>query len=168
MDSSLYALNKNKKNMTKLFVNKDIIGQTSGLLLALYTKNFGKSVMQKGISGIVFQQIAISSELLLYKYPSRYLLINSFSNVFRNISWISIGAANSSIIANIASESNKEISDIFTNVSVVNTIGSSIGMYIGTKIVQQSTKYSHYLSPILCMLQIGLFYQIATNLKSNN
>lgn len=171
-NSSLYALSKHKQ-ITKLYIYKDIIGQLSGLLIAYHTKNnnINKHILVKeGYKICTIQQIAIMLELTLRYNPNRYILYTGISNTLKNISWIHLGAINAQLIYNISKQSTsdgkviKNIPDIYTNISIINTIGSSLGMYIGTKLINNTkltiVKQLCILSPSLYLCQLYLMKKI--------
>lgn len=162
-NNALFALNKHTQ-ITKLYTYKDIIGQLSGLTIAYFIKNKDtkkEKLIKEGYKVCIFQQSAIIFEMLLRFYPNKYILFTGISNTFKNVSWITLGAINAQLISNISKNSNNEIPEIYTNLSIINTISSSLGMYIGTKLINISKltikKQIFIISPIL---SIGQFYSI--------
>lgn len=156
-NNSLYALNKHK-NITKLYTYKDIIGQLSGLSIAYIIKNKEtkkEKLIKEGYKVCILQQLSVSFEMVLRFYPTKYILFTGISNTVKNVSWILLGAINAQLIANVSKNSNKEIPEIYTNLSIFNTIGSTVGMYIGTKLINVNfKKQSIIISPLLFMGQL--------------
>ena len=166
LDCQLFALNKQptRQKITQLYIFKDIIGQTSGLFIALHSRKI-TNVTHKGIQSILLQQVALTIETLLQKSPHRYILYSSVSNMLKNISWIGLGAVNSKCLLDISQKTDKDITEVFTNVNVINTIGSSIGMYLGTRLTKHKVSFNNKLyiiSPLLCIVQ-GIFFAQMTN-----
>lgn len=164
INNALYALNKNK-NITKLYVYKDLIGQLSGLGLAYIMKNDDKDntkkLLQNGYKVCALQTIANMFEFSLIYYPSKYLIFSGISNTLKNVTWITLGGINAQLIANIAKKNDDEISNIYTNISIINTLSGSLGMYLGTKI-SSYPKLKH-IFPYMAILQ---FYTINKMIKS--
>ena len=65
--------------------------------------------------------------------PDYFLPVAGFSNILLNISFISFGAINAKCIQNLANNNNT--GEIYSNISIVNTLGSSFGLLLGIGIV---------------------------------
>jgi hypothetical protein len=65
--------------------------------------------------------------------PEYFLPVAGVSNILSNISFIGFGAINAKCIQKLATDEN--IGEIYAKISVFNTIGSSVGLFIGLGII---------------------------------
>lgn len=149
-DATLFAL-KRCSNVTTSYVYKNVIGQTVGLALNLLFKRQIKG-NEYGIAAlsICASQLAYNLDIFLYRQPQRYLVYKSISGCIQNVNWILIGAVNSRVMMHLC-DSSTDISEIFSEISVANTIGSSLGLVTGAFLVKK-------LSNCALRTKIGLSY----------
>ena len=130
--SLLSALSTNESEIVRTFnyVGKDIIGQIGSLW---YLSKIGNNVDKNPKKLILYSNIIQQSSFLLNCltpiFPESFILIAGVSNIISNISFTGFGAVNARSIQELAIDDN--VGEIYAKISVVNTIGSSIGMVIG-------------------------------------
>ena len=138
------------------YIGKDIAGQLGGLW---YINKIGKRVdtQSKQITNINLgiNEISILLECLTPFLPIyTFIPIAGLANVGKNISFTGLGAINAKIIQKLAKDNN--IGEIYSKITMINTLGSSIGMGIGLAlsglIPDHSTRLC--LMPILSILRI--------------
>lgn len=116
---------------TANYIGKDIIGQLGGLFyMAQIGKEADKNPRKFLLYSNIFQQTAFASICMTPYCPEYFLPIAGLSNVMFNLSFTSFGAINAKCITELSSAS-KNTGEIYAKVSVLNTLGSSIGLMIG-------------------------------------
>lgn len=113
------------------YIGKDIIGQIGGLW---YMNKMGSKIDKESgkfiTHSMIFQQVAVIAECATPLLPiSTFIPVAGIANIAKNISFTGFGAVNARIIQKLAEDNN--IGEIYAKISVLNTIGSSIGMCIG-------------------------------------
>lgn len=116
------------------YIGKDIIGQIGGMI---FINRFGQKVDKEPKKFIKYamtiQQISLLAECSTPLLPVDYFLpIASTANMGKNISFTGFGAINATIIPKLALDNN--IGEIYAKLSIVNTLGSTLGMGIGLSI----------------------------------
>lgn len=115
---------------TANYIGKDIIGQIGGLI---YIANMGKKSDQQPTRFLfysnILQQSAYISMCMTPLIPNYFLPIAGFSNILSNISFTGFGVINAKCIQILAIDNN--MGEMYAKVSVINTLGSSIGLLIG-------------------------------------
>lgn len=123
------------------YIGKDIIGQIGGMIYAMRTgKKADHSKKNYAITGVKFSQAGcymenFSKHLIDYAgivNPLFPLLFLGSANFLKNISWITIGAANA---AKIASMSKEHTGQIYSEIAAINTFASTLGMACGIGII---------------------------------
>jgi hypothetical protein len=119
---------------TANYIGKDIIGQIGGLLyMSKMSKQSDKNPHTFLLYSNILQQFAYISMCSTPMMPDYFLPVAGFSNILLNISFISFGAINAKCIQNLANNNNT--GEIYSNISIVNTLGSSFGLLLGIGIV---------------------------------
>jgi len=115
------------------YVGKDIIGQLGalGYISKMSTKADKDPHRFLGYSHGI-QQLAFASMFITPLVPNLFLPIAGCSNILSNISFAGIGAVNAMCIQKLAIDNN--IGEIYAKISVINMIGSSLGLGIGVGI----------------------------------
>lgn len=113
------------------YVGKDIIGQTAGLW---YMNKMGRDADKnphKFINrSMTLQQSAVMLESVTPLIDSSlFLPMAGISNTAKNISFVGFGAINAKVIQKIAGTD--KIGEVYSQVTMINTIGSSLGMLLG-------------------------------------
>jgi hypothetical protein len=150
------------------YIGKDILGQLGGLFFVLKTaKNSDKKPVKYISQGIITQQIAYNLEnsLPLISNSNFLLPCLGFSSLLKNISFISIGAVNANNLQKLES---KNIGELYSKVSIINTLFSSIGMISGLGIIYLVPSYSFRSYVILPCLGILSIYTIRKATKMVN
>jgi hypothetical protein len=135
--SMLHAVGANVDTgtiITANYIGKDIVGQVGGLF---YIHRMGKSVDKTPLKFLkysnILQQTAIVAECLTPVIGNYFLLIAGSANIAKNISFTGFGSINAQCSQRLATDNN--IGEIYAKSTVINTIGSSIGMLGGLYLI---------------------------------
>lgn len=138
------------------YIGKDIVGQIGGLY---YMNKMGQKAdkdPEKFVKySMAFQQTAVFMECATPMLPiSMFIPVAGLANVGKNIAATGIGAVNAKIIAKLAEENN--VGEIYAKISVLNTLGSTIGMGLGLAIAAKVPDHSMRMGimPFLTMIRI--------------
>ena len=104
---------------------------------------------------MAFQQTSVFMECATPMLPiSTFIPVAGLANVGKNIAFTGIGAVNAKIIATLAEDNN--VGEIYAKISVLNTLGSTIGMGLGLVIAAHIPDHTTRLGlmPILTMIRI--------------
>lgn len=131
---SVIGRTSNELTFSVNYIGKDIVGQIGGLW---YINKMGVKADKEPNTFIkhsmILQQSAVFLECTTPLIPViAFIPIAGVANICKNISFTGFGAVNAKIIQKLAEEDN--IGEIYAKISVLNTIGSSIGMGIGLTI----------------------------------
>ena len=159
-DSMLQVIGEcSESYRTMNYIGKDIIGQVGGLA---YMAKLGKTADKNPKSFLLYsnvlQQLSIMSISMTPLIPAElFLPVAGTSNVLQNICFTGFGAINAKCIQTLATDNN--IGEIYAKVTVINTIGSSIGLMIGLGITSiipdNNTRLA--LVPVLGLLRVHTF-----------
>lgn len=118
-------------NMSSTYIAKDIIGQLGSLyFMNKISDKVDTSPVSNVNKALILQQLCISIEYMSPIVPSYLLLpILGISNIGQNISFVVIGSINTKVIQQIAIDNN--ICEVYSKLSLLNTLASSVGMTIG-------------------------------------
>jgi hypothetical protein len=132
------------------YVGKDIIGQLGalGYISKMSTKADKEPYKFLTYSHIV-QQLAFVSMFTTPLVPTFFLPIAGCSNILSNISFAGFGAVNAMCIQKLATNNN--IGEVYAKISVINMIGSSIGLLIGVGITVAIPDHSTRLCLTPCL-----------------
>jgi hypothetical protein len=138
------------------YIGKDIVGQIGGLY---YMNKMGQKADKDPVKFIKysnsFQQSSIFMQCATPLLPlSTFIPVAGFANVAMNISFTGFGAMNAKIIQKLAEEDN--VGEIYAKISVLNTIGSTLGMGIGLVIAARVPDHTMRMGllPILAGIRI--------------
>ena len=139
-DNMLYSIDTNSnENKTLNYLGKDIIGQIGGIL---YMSKMAHKADTNTPNFLLYSNILQQSSYIVMCitpfYTSYFLPIAGLSNILANISFTGFGAVNAKCIQKI-SENNTNIDEIYSKITVFNTLGSTLGLSIGM--------YINYLIP---------------------
>jgi hypothetical protein len=153
---SVIGKTSNELTVSVNYIGKDIIGQIGGLF---YINRIGKKADKNPISFIkhsmVLQQSAVLLECSTTLLPvDAFIPVAGIANISKNISSIGFGAVNAKIIQKLAIDDN--VGEIYSKISMFNTIGSSLGMGIGLVIVSYLPEHELRIGiiPILAGIRI--------------
>lgn len=145
--------------ITSNYIGKDIVGQLGGLV---YINKMGKQADAQPRKFLmysnIFQQSAILIECITPLIPTYYFIaVAGGANIAKNISFTGIGAINAKCIQKLAIDNN--IGQIYAKISILNTLGSSIGMLIGLLFATQLLNHTLIvgLIPFLAVARIYTF-----------
>jgi len=164
--SMLHSINTDSEmTRTMNYVGKDIIGQIGGLF---YLANIGKKIDQKPEKFLLYSNIIQQGSFLSITMtpftPEYFLVIAGASNILSNISFTSYGAINAKCIQKLSLSDN--VGEIYAKVSIVNTMGSSIGLLLGLFITMKVPDHSGRLMilPFLGIFRVYSFQRAIKNL----
>jgi len=128
---SVIGQTSNELTFSINYIGKDIVGQIGGLW---YMNKMGKKIDKNPKifvkNSMLLQQSAVLLECMTPILPViSFLPVAGLANITKNISFTGFGAVNAKIIQTLAEENN--IGEIYAKISILNTIGSSIGMGLG-------------------------------------
>ena len=113
------------------YVSKDIIGQVGGLF---FMSKIGKKIDLNPKKALIvtniLQQSSLFSTLFIPQVPQFFIPITGFSSILSNASFTIFGALNAKCIQTISKDDNN-ICEIYAKISLLNTLGSSIGLFLG-------------------------------------
>jgi hypothetical protein len=153
---AMLGQDSNSLTLSVNYIGKDIVGQVGGLY---YMNKMGQKADKEPSKFIkyamAFQQSSIAMQCATPLLPLPvFIPVAGLANVAMNISFTGFGAVNAKIIQKLAEEDN--IGEIYAKISVLNTIGSSIGMTLGLFVTAQVPDHTMRLGllPILAGLRI--------------
>lgn len=153
---SIIGKASNELTFSVNYIGKDIVGQLGGIY---YMNKMGEKADKESSKFIkysmILQQSAVIMECATPLLPlGSFIPIAGIANVTKNISFTGFGAVNAKIIQTLSEEDN--IGEIYAKISVLNTIGSSVGMGIGLLIASKIPDHTMRLGlvPILAGLRI--------------
>ena len=164
--SMLHAVSKSSEISSINYIGKDIIGQIGSLI---YIVNHSKTVDNKTEKFLFHANALQQSSYFLMSmtplYSSHFLIIAGTSNILSNMSFISYGAVNAKYITKLALDNN--IGEIYAKITVINSLGSSLGllMGLGLTILIPSHEERLCLIPLLGFLRIYSFNLALKNIK---
>lgn len=142
---------------TTNYIAKDIIGQIG---CVMYISKFGKLVDANPNKFLIYSNVMQQlSYVILYNSSSEYFLpIAGLANILSNISFIGFGSINAKCIEKL---SNNNIGEIYAKLSVINTIGSSIGLCAGIYIINYVPVC---VLPVLSLLRVYSIHKSVKNI----
>jgi flagellar biosynthesis protein FlhB len=146
----------NELTLSVNYIGKDIVGQLGGLW---YMNKMGQKADKEPSKFIKYsmisQQSAVFMECATPLLPiTTFIPVAGLANIAQNISATGLGAVNAKIIQKLAQENN--IGEIYAKISVLNTLGSTIGMGVGLIIAANIPDHSMrlILMPILTYMRV--------------
>ena len=138
------------------FIGKDLIGQLGALT---YMNKMGQKADRDPKKFIKYSMILQQSSVFLESFTPLlpmgvFIPVAGLSNIMMNISFTGFGAMNAKIIPKLAEDNN--IGEIYSKLSVINTMGSSLGMGLGLGVAALIPDHSVRLGvlPILALIRI--------------
>ena len=113
------------------YIGKNVVGQIGGLYFILNkSKSIDKNPKSFINKSIVYNSLSIYIESITVLLPvTSFIFVAGSANILKNVSWTYYGAVNAKIIQNLSIDNN--ISEIYSKITILNTISSSIGMGVG-------------------------------------
>ena len=138
------------------YIGKDIIGQLGGLgYMAKMAKKADQNPHQFLFYSNAIQQASFLAVCTTPLVPAYFLPIAGCSNIFSNIAFTCYGALNAKCIQTIATNNNT--GEVYAKITMVNTLGSSIGLLLGLGITLVVPDHASRLA-IIPLLAIGRIY----------
>jgi hypothetical protein len=121
--------------LTTNFIGKDIIGNIGGLLFMNKISKIVDNDTKKCLIYVnIFQQIGIILECITPIVNSIFFIpLAGLANITRNLSYTGYGAMNAKCIEKLSEGNN--IGEVYAKVTILNTIGSTLGMLSGLTII---------------------------------
>jgi hypothetical protein len=145
---------------------KDIFGQLGGLFIIHKTSKFAdKYPLHYGMYSNVVFQFAVLLECSLLFIPFKYFIfITIGTTILKNIAFINFSAINVKCIQCIVEENSQfGIASIYSHISIINTIFSSMGMMTGLILLYYFPNTIFYILPITSMIR---FYSYNKMIKT--
>lgn len=132
---SVLGNSSNELALSVNYIGKDIVGQLGGLYYINKNGNRADREPVKFINtSLVIQESSVILECATPFLPIyTFIPLAGMANVGKNVSFTGIGAINARIIQKLAEENN--VGEIYAKISVLNTLGSSVGMSLGLYLV---------------------------------
>lgn len=152
------------------YIGKDIIGQIGGLW---YINKIGNKVDKDPKKfakySLAFQQFSVFAECATpLLAPDAFVAIAGCANMGKNISATGLGAINAKIIPILAQDNN--MGEMYAKLSMLNTLGSSIGMISGLCVAALVPDHSTRLCimPIFTALRLYSYNKSIDGLLDTN
>jgi hypothetical protein len=139
------------------FITKDIIGQFTGSLYSFHkSKVIDNNISSFASKGLILEQSSLYINMVIPLLPvSYYFPVASLSSILINISFTFLGAINAKSMYNLTT--NKNSSEIYTHLNIVNTLSTTLGMLTGVGIINYIND-PIIISLILFKMSIGRFF----------
>lgn len=138
------------------FISKDLVGQLGALYYMNKMGNKSDNDPKKFIKySLILQQSSIFLDSMTPLLPlGVFIPIAGLSNIMMNISFTGFGAVNTKVITKLAKDDN--VGEIYSKLSVINTLGSSLGMVLGMGIVSVMPDHNTrlFILPVLTMIRV--------------
>lgn len=131
---SVLGQSSSQTSFSASYIGKDIFGQIGGVM---YMSRIGRSA-DTAPQNFVRRSLCIQQTAMAVECATPFLPLTGFipvagmANISQNIASTSIGAVNAKIIQKL---SHNNVGEIYAKVSILNTLGSSIGMSAGLGVV---------------------------------
>ena len=137
------------------YIGKDIIGQLGSLVyLSKVSKNSDKEPLKFIATFNLIQQSSLLLTCMTPLLPSYFIFVAGGANVLSNISFIGYGALNAKCIQKLQ---DNNIGEIYSKISIINTLGSSVGLLGGTLLLSVNIIEPVYLIPFLGIIRTITF-----------
>lgn len=150
------------------YLLRDVISNVSSLyVLNAWSKNVDRDYAVSLRRSQMFGQLSIISDVIsLYIDPSFIVPITGVANVGRSVSWVTIGALNARIIQQLSANN---IGEMYSKLSIVNTLGQSLGTILGLGFMYiLPSKHAQFLIlPFTGILRYVLYKKMFSMLNPN-
>jgi len=141
------------------YIGKDIVGQIGGLwYMNKMSKTVDKNPRNFVNKSIQLEQYSTAVECIIPLLPVYlFVPVAGLCNISKNIAFTGFGAINTKIIQVVSQDNN--LGEIYSKITVLNTLISSIGMCLGLMITYKIPDHTMRLSllPFLAFLRIYSF-----------
>jgi hypothetical protein len=123
---------KTNLNLSSNYIGKDILGQIGGVIIMNKMGKYIDSDPRKFLNcSLLFQQTALTIECLTPLFPHSYFLfLGASGNILKNISFMGFSSLNGKIINKLSIDKDN-IGELYSKLTIINTISTSIGMSLG-------------------------------------
>lgn len=163
---SVINMNTTSNVLTGHYMSRYVIGQTGSIF---FVQRFGKYADKQtkkfAYISMSFQQLCPYIECATPFLPFKsFVYVSGMANIMKNMSFTGMGSVTTKCIQILAKGDNN--AEIYAKISVINTLGNTVGMIFGICIVNlipcHITRYS--LLPILFILRIISFRKSIKNI----
>jgi hypothetical protein len=153
--------NTSELSMTANFIGKDAIGQLGSLFyIGKITNTIDTNTKSIVRNSMIAQQLSMGSLCITPFVPlSMFLPLAAAGNIFTNVSFACIGAVNAKVIRKLSIDD--DMGEIYGKLTIVNTLGSTVGTGIGlicvAAIPDHSTRMC--LLPFIAVLRVYSYYK---------
>jgi hypothetical protein len=165
-DNMLYAINYESESIRSInYIGKDIIGQIGSLI---FLSKIGNQPDKNSKSFLLYSNVIQQSSLLCVSLtplvPVYFLPIAGVSNILSNLSFTGFGAINAKCIEKLSIDNN--IGELYSKITIINTIGSSIGLLLGLgiNIMIPDHQERALLIPLLGLMKVYAYNKAIENL----
>lgn len=165
-DNMLYAINYESESIRSInYIGKDIIGQIGSLI---FLSKIGNQPDKNSKSFLLYSNVIQQSSLLCISLtplvPVYFLPIAGVSNILSNLSFTGFGAINAKCIEKLSIDNN--IGELYSKITIINTIGSSIGLLLGLGINIMIPEHQEraLLIPLLGLMKVYAYNKAIENL----
>lgn len=157
--------------VTTTYIGKDIFGQLGSLVYAWKTgRQADRNQIKYITNGSLILQVSyyLENASVLVTDPDFVLPFLGASSIMKNISFITIGAANASMIQKLSD--GKQMGEFYSKVTGINTLSSSLGMLTGIGILNFIPSYEIRTCIVMPFLTLVSVYSIrkASNFAMQN
>ena len=165
-DNMLYAINYDSASIRSInYIGKDIIGQIGSLL---FLSKIGNQPDKNPKSFLLYSNIVQQSSLICVSltplFPVYFLPIAGLSNILSTLSFTGFGAINAKCIGKLSTGGN--IGELYSKITIINTIGSSIGLLLGLgiNIMIPDHQERALLIPLIGLMKVYTYNKAIENL----
>jgi hypothetical protein len=161
VDNMLCAVDSN----THLYIGKDIIGQLGSLgYMAKMAKNADDNPVKFLTYSHITQQTGMGIVCLGCMTNIDFLYIGGIAGIMNNISFAGFGAINAKCITKLAVNNN--IGEIYAKITIINTIASSMGMFLGLSLTYfvPDREIRLCMLPVLGIIRVWAFNKAVKDL----
>jgi hypothetical protein len=144
------------------YIGKDIIGQLGSLIFMSKVSNISDKDPIKFIGNFnLIQQSSLLLTCMCPILPSYFIFVTGAANILSNISFIGYGALNAKCIQTME---DNNIGEIYSKISIINTLGSSAGLIVGTCIQTFNVTDPILIIPLIGVIRTYTFKQSIKNI----
>jgi hypothetical protein len=147
-------------------IGRDIISSLTSLIVIYgWNNRIDKNPKRSFILGQLTYQMGITIDMMAYLIPSENLmLVAGIGGTGKSVSWITLGSFNAKIIQEIA---NDNVGEFYAKLSVINTLGQSIGMGLGLLFLKHIYVSSPFVIGFLGILRYISYHMMFKKLFIN-
>lgn len=143
------------------YIAKDFIGQTASLWFMHRIGKYADKNPKAFFNGIVgLEQTALLTETFTFLAQGSlgFLGLAGTANIAKNIAFCGAGAINAKVIGEIASKDSRQNGEIYSHLTTIASLGSSVGMAVGVGVIYALPDPSIrvFLVPMIGVVKYGI------------